>query len=372
MYLNAPLLSLFSCIFFLNYFGYYFEGIKLEGVTIAKIFEFLLIFFLLCATLLRSNNRVRNFYPLVLFYLIIFVSLFRSGAPSDFLRKEYIVFYFGIFYFAGYSLSGPETFYKLYSSLSFLFLFVALIGVIFFIFGIDYKLEVYSQAEANFFHPDLGRPRATSFLYNPQAFGMVCVMAFIMNSYIHKRIMPLIGLYFSYSRSSVISLVFGVLTLRPKKIAGCLVLAVSLYLIFAWLNLPGFSRYLDISQYLEDVRVVKFAIGISTLFQNISTVLFGVPQLSVVEEDGITFSDNAYIYLALKGGLILLGIYLFFLYRIFILIRKNVALRRVFLANVLSGLFTVSFAYVGFNFLFLLVGSYIRSSERDLYRVTYE
>lgn len=368
MFKKEFILKMFLLIIILNYPLYYFENLKIAGITFAKYIEFLVILGTYLLALFYAKSKL-NKVILISFFLIAFIIFKLFSYPEAigaFLRKEYILFYYFLFYSIGYYFSVGDTYDYLLPFALRLFYIITIIGVIFVVLGIDFKLKEYSAAEGMFYHPVLGINRATSIVYNPQLYGMICVFTFILIKSKISKIISLIGLFFSFSRSSIISLI-STFFLSKTTIRLKLFLLFSFVFLFIYSSLYVQSgilgRFFNIQNYLGDVRVLKFAIGVSFVFESVNSFLFGIPFDTVVGWKGVTFSDNTFIYLLLKGGFVFFILFLSILIRVYKDIRRSTKLQLLFVSSLVSAFFTISFAYLQFNILFLLIGSFTKKNN---------
>lgn len=359
--------SLFLISIMLIYPFYYLETLQIFGLTYAKVFELTLILvylFISLITFLMNPKLNKIVLYFILFYLFLFIKLIIfNDNIIEFLKKEYFIFYWFIFFIIGYSVSTSRSYMFVLKLVKRIFLFIVVVGVVFFLLGIDYKLQLYSQAEGMFYHPFLGVNRATSFVYNPQIFGMFCVMTALLYKNSLTKLFAYLGLFFSFSRSSILAYLFSnvVASKKKKYLLISFMIILNLFVLGTFFQIGGFfDRFFNINTYLEDVRVAKFAVALYFITSNINNLFFGMPYNTNIALDGISFSDNTYLYVAIQGGLSLLLIFILLLYKIFQKIKNDKNLLIIFIASLISAFFTISFAYISFNLFFFLIGSYYK------------
>jgi hypothetical protein len=256
---------------------------------------------------------------LVAYSLVL--SLYK-GLDIDFLK--FIIFFF-FAYLTGYKYNYIFTSFKFINLFIKFAIMISLIGILLYHLKIpifDFKA---AGSEFYFMNSD-GYYRAMSIFMNPNSFGYFLLFS-ISLLLVHKKYISSISyivyisilfyaMYLTSSRSAELSLLFILFIYfisqkLNKRLAYIIIIFTSTFLVTISILLLFNLEYF----YFYDVRFEKWNVAFSFL-NNLEYFLIGVPIVVHVIKNGISFSDNMFIYLIIEQGFLFLFLFIYLYYRI--------------------------------------------------------
>lgn len=251
---------------------------------------------------------------------LIFLTTFLASIVTGFLYSEQIQKYFQ----------------KQFKGITYV---LVLIGLILYYFNIP-LFDFESAGSELYFTNSFGYYRLSSILLNPNSFAYFLLLYFTIYLYSKKNIIEnmmmlivLLAFILTESRSALSGFLLALIIFNYQYFKQKILLfKLSIFgLLFGFVLLLVFTSDNLLVDY--DVRFSKFAIALQYIFESLEYFLLGVPEGIAIEKNGISFSDNMFLYLMLKMGIIpfILFVYGYF-YSIFkaskILFKtKNTALK---------------------------------------------
>jgi len=284
---------------------------KISDFSVSYLFV-LVIMLLAGVRFLYYINNLNSLYILSFYLIILFIINFIN-----------IKFFFFMFTFILFIVIGFN--YKMYfinkkvikKFINFSFV-ISIIGIILYFLKIplfDFKIA----GSEKYFMLSNGYYRAMSIFLNPNSFAYFIIFAFSLmlfygkyiffNKYYRKLyyIVFLFSLYIAYSRSAILSMVlilivYGIYRFKISRKNKLLILFFMLIMLISFFMFLLSSRELF---YNYDIRFLKIDIAIDYLTKNFYHFIFGYPHYINIKKNGISFSDNMFLYFFLRGGMIL-------------------------------------------------------------------
>lgn len=244
-------------------------------------------------------------------FLSFFISFFLFSLNSLYqgLDIKYFIFIFTfiVSIVIGYLYSEliQKYFQKQFNNIVYI---LVLIGLILYYFNIP-VFDFETTGSELYFTNSSGYYRLSSILLNPNSFAYLLLLYFAFFLYSKKNIVNsiffvivLISFVLTESRSALIGLVviFTIYNYQYIKQKMLLFRISIVIILLAFTLLLVFTSHSLLVDY--DIRFLKFSIALEYIFSSLEYFLFGVPFGISIENNGISFSDNMFLYLILKMG----------------------------------------------------------------------
>lgn len=287
---------------------------KFLGYSISYIF----ILFILFISLIRLIIYIKS---LSLFYILGIYLLYLLVNNIINIKFLFFMFMFILFIVIGFNYKRFFVKKKFIKSFIKFSVIISIIGIVLFFLKIplfDFKVAGSSK----YFMLSNGYYRAMSIFLNPNSFAYFIIFSislllfygkylFSKKMYLIYLIIYLFSLYISYSRSAIfsMSLIFVIYFIYKLKIPKNLKL---IFYIFILVFLFNIFCFLIINRELffnVDIRFLKIDIALDFIKNNFYNFIFGYPYNVSINKNGISFSDNMFLYFFLRGGVILFIIF---------------------------------------------------------------
>jgi hypothetical protein len=256
--------------------------------------------------------------------------------------------------------------------------FLTIIGLVLYYFNIP-LFDFESTGSELYFTNSYGYYRLSSIILNPNSFAYILLLYFAFFLYSKKSFigyvmmfLTLVAFLLTESRSALLGLILMLIIYNYQYIKQKIVLFrfSIIGLLFLFIILLVFSSESVLINY--DIRFTKFSIALDYIFSSFEYFLLGVPASVSVENNGISFSDNMFLYLIIKMGFLpfLLFTYGYF-YSIFkasrILFRENNPNIKPYALFLISSIITMFFSdLLLFSPVYILVGLSIGVLEKGV------
>ncbi|OEZ84894.1 hypothetical protein JAB6_23280 [Janthinobacterium sp. HH104] len=284
------------------------------------VFCMILTFLVFALSSIRKNFPIeidKNFLCVIaLAFNFLFFSLLNEPDGGFFLGISFWI----ISIFIGLNIDTlSET--KFLKIIFFLAWTLSIVGLILYFLNLP-LLDLKTAGRELYFINSNGYYRASSVFLNPNSFAYFLVFYFCIFSTSRKYdikhcavfLIVFLAFYFSESRSAMLSLflifLFAIVVkTRPANLSGKLYflnIAILLALFFLLL-LSG-----DLFSY--DIRFEKWHMALDIFFGNYEYLLKGIPFSVPLSSQGITFSDNMFLYILFRLGFFgFLGFFVFYI-----------------------------------------------------------
>lgn len=246
--------------------------------------------------------------------------------------------------------------------------FLVFIGLVLYYFNIPlFDFEV--AGSKLYFTNSFGHYRLSSILLNPNSFAYFLLLYFTMYLYSKKNFIANIMMLFvllafilTESRSALAGLLLILIIFSYRYFKqGISLFKLSIFgLLFGFILLLVFTNDNILLNY--DVRFSKYYVALQYIFKSWEYFLLGVPHSIEIEKDGISFSDNMFLYLMLKMGFIPFVLFIYgYFHSIFkaakILFEPNSILLKPYALFLLATLFPMFFSNLLLFFpVYILIG----------------
>lgn len=191
-----------------------------------------------------------------------------------------------------------------------LLLVTCIVGLLFYFLNIP-MFDLEYAGSTNVFLMENGKYRAASLFLNPNGFAYF-ILPFIISILVNLKerrkyfdvfifILAITSVWSSDSRSTLIAFLLVVILLVSRSILG----KKSIY-VFILLGLGAFialwGMWADIQEY--DIRYAKYSLAFDYALLYVQNLFVGFPSNEFVSDTEITFSDNLFIYMIVKQGII--------------------------------------------------------------------
>lgn len=306
MILTIPL----SLLFKVNFIGIEF--------SISYIFLIFFIFisivmylFFIKFELKFLTNKVFLLFSFSFLFLLCTNSFYNELDIKFLLFLVTFIFSFIVGYL--YSKLIQNYFQRQFSNLIYI---LVLIGLILYYFNIPLFDFNILDSELYFVN-SYGYYRLSSILLNPNNFAYMLLLYFTFYVYSKKKesiiifSLVLAAFLLTESRSAFMGLliiyIFYNYQYFKQKVVLNIISLIGIFLLFIFLLI--FTNNDFLINY--DIRFIKFSIALDYIFYSIEYFFFGVPFIIDIQKDGITFSDNMFLYLMLKMGFFAFFLFIF-------------------------------------------------------------
>ncbi len=291
--------------------------------------SYIFVFFMILTFLVFALSSIRKNFPIeidknflcviALAFNFLFFSLLNEPDGGFFLGISFWI----ISIFIGLNIDNLSK-NKFLKIIFFLAWTLSIFGLILYFLNLP-LLDLKTAGRELYFINSNGYYRASSVFLNPNSFAYFLVFYFCIFStskkydikYCTVFLIVFLAFYFSESRSAMLSLflifLFAIFVrIRPANLSGKLYflnIAILLALFFLLL-LSG-----DLFSY--DIRFEKWHMALDIFFGNYEYLLKGIPFSVPLYSQGITFSDNMFLYILFRLGFF--GFFGFFVFYISVL-----------------------------------------------------
>lgn len=294
--------------------------------------SYIFVFCMILTFLLFSLSSIKKNFPVeidnnvlcitVLAFNFLFFSLLNEPDGGFFLGISFWII--SIFIGLNMNISGIAKFLKI---IFFLAWILSIVGLVLYFLNVP-LLDLKTAGRELYFLNSNGYYRASSVFLNPNSFAYFLVFYFcIFSTSINFNIrnfsvflIVLFAFYFSESRSAMLSLflifLFSIFAkVKPTNLSKKLY-TINVFILLALL----FLLLLSGSLFSYDIRFEKWHMALDIFFGNYEYLLKGIPFSVPLSSQGVTFSDNMFLYILFRLGFF--GFFGFFIFYIF-LVKKS-------------------------------------------------
>ncbi|KAB0327128.1 hypothetical protein LSO07_27425 [Janthinobacterium sp. PLB04] len=290
--------------------------------------SYIFVFCMIVTFLFFALLSVRRNFPVeidknilcvtALAFNFLFFSLLNEPDGGFFLGVSFWIV--SIFIGLNMDISGRAKFVKIVFFLAWI---LSIVGLVLYFLNLP-LLDLKTAGRELYFLNSNGYYRASSVFLNPNSFAYFLVFYFCIFSVSKKYgvkncfifLIVFFAFYFSESRSAMLSLflilLFSIfLKAKPVNLSRKLY-AINVFILLVLLFLLLLSG--DLFSY--DIRFEKWHMALDIFFGNYEYLLKGIPFSVPLYSQGITFSDNMFLYILFRLGFF--GFFGFFIFYIFV------------------------------------------------------
>lgn len=290
--------------------------------------SYIFVFCMILTFLLFALLSIKKNFPIeidknvlcitALAFNFLFFSLLNEPDGGFFLGISFWVI--SIFIGLNMDISGRAKFLKI---IFFLAWTLSIVGLVLYFLNVP-LLDLKTAGREFYFLNSNGYYRASSVFLNPNSFAYFLVFYFCIFSTSIKFnirhfsifLIVFFAFYFSESRSAMLSLflifLFSIFAkIKPANLSRKLY-ALNVFILLALFFLLLLSGGL----FSYDIRFEKWHMALDIFFGNYEYLLKGIPFSVPLSSQGITFSDNMFLYILFRLGFF--GFFGFFIFYIFV------------------------------------------------------
>ncbi|WP_256988834.1 glycosyltransferase [Bacillus sp. EB106-08-02-XG196] len=298
-------------------------NIEIIGLRLSNLIPFTLwavSFSLLIVKCYRTKTLKMNGTLLILSSLLLAMVLkyLFNGEGAD-KNPMFVTFFWVILYFIGINLNfkNSKKYLRIFEKVGFISVFI---GIILYHLNIPLYSFEYVGTDRYFLMGE--KYRAMGTFVNPNAFAYFMVFLYIVtrfknnSDFLFIKVLVLgYGIFITYSRSALLIYLLVLLVDAAyslyrenklkyviKKFAVPVILIVAAFIIINYNRIA--NQILRVPDLINNPRWEKWEVAWSFIFKDLKTFLIGNDLAVPISMNGITFSDNQFLYFALYYGLI--------------------------------------------------------------------